>query len=498
MIQYKVGKDSNDFINIIKKKIDSSNSIAFVYGNFNIIHPGHLRILNFANECADYLVVGLADNNQSGVFIDQELRLEAVRSIGFVDFVFILTDPIEDFIRSLKPNIIVKGKEHETRFNIEREVVDEYGGKLLFSSGEIIFSSLDMLKKELYSNHWHNIKKPFDYINRHQLEIQSLLGIINNISDLRVLVIGDLIIDEYITCEALGMSQEDPTIVVTPILEDIFVGGAGIVASHASGLGAKVTYIGISGSDKYADFAKDILSKNNVDVNLIPDTTRPTTLKQRFRVQGKTLLRLNRLKQHDISIEISNKILSLVNEHLKNTNLVIFSDFNYGCLPQSLVDEIISNSNKLNVPMVADSQSSSQNGDISRFKGMMLITPTEHEARIAMRDSSSGLIVLADKLISKSNAKNIFITLGGEGLLVHSPSNAANCLITDQLPALNSSPKDVSGAGDCMLTAAALSMVAGADIWTSAYIGSVASACQVSRVGNTPLTSKELKDELIR
>ena len=183
---------------------------------------------------------------------------------------------------------------------------------------------------------------------------------------------------------------------------------------------------------------------------------------------------------------------------LDKIDLVIFSDFNYGCLPQGLVDQIISSCNKHAVPMVADSQSSSQIGDISRFKNMMLITPTEHEARLAVRDSTSGLVVLAETLRNKANVNHVFITLGAEGVLVHSPDTEKNGLVTDQLPALNNSPKDVSGAGDCMLISTAMALVAGANIWEAAFIGSVAAACQVSRVGNLPLTSNELKEAVAR
>jgi bifunctional ADP-heptose synthase (sugar kinase/adenylyltransferase) len=143
--------------------------------------------------------------------------------------------------------------------------------------------------------------------------------------------------------------------------------------------------------------------------------------------------------------------------------------------------------------MVADSQSSSQVGDISRFRGMRLITPTEYEARLALRDSTSGLVVVADTLQRKAQAEHVFVTLAAEGMLIHS---AHSKLITDQLPAFNAAPKDVSGAGDCMLISAALALVAGASIWESAYLGSVAAACQVGRVGNLPLTASEVIREL--
>jgi bifunctional ADP-heptose synthase (sugar kinase/adenylyltransferase) len=182
---------------------------------------------------------------------------------------------------------------------------------------------------------------------------------------------------------------------------------------------------------------------------------------------------------------------------LEDADLLVFSDFNYGCLPQPLVDELIGHCVRLGVMAVADSQSSSQIGDISRFQGMQLITPTEHEARLSVRDPGSGLTVLAEALHNKAQAGNVFITMGSEGLLIHVPRHAGSGLITtDQLPAFNTAPKDVSGAGDSLLTCASMALVVGANIWESAYLGSVAAACQVGRVGNTPLSAAEVLLEL--
>jgi bifunctional ADP-heptose synthase (sugar kinase/adenylyltransferase) len=181
---------------------------------------------------------------------------------------------------------------------------------------------------------------------------------------------------------------------------------------------------------------------------------------------------------------------------VKEANLLVFSDFNYGCLPQPLVDELAEMCRQYRVMAVADSQSSSQMGDISRFKGMSLITPTEHEARLAVRDPGSGLAHLANSLHSKARAGNVFITMGPEGLLIHSPNSPSGGLITDQLPAFNSAPKDPSGAGDSLLTCSAMALAVGANIWESAYLGSVAAACQVGRIGNQPLSTAEMIEEL--
>ena len=128
--------------------------------------------------------------------------------------------------------------------------------------------------------------------------------------------------------------------------------------------------------------------------------------------------------------------------NLIDTDLLIFSDFNYGALPQDLVDEISKECVKRGIMMVADSQSSSQVGDVSRFKHTALLTPTEREARLALGNYEDGLVVLAEALRKKANALNIAITLGGEGLLIRAGNSNKSQLITDRLPALNSSPKD--------------------------------------------------------
>src|SRR5262249_47490727 len=189
-----------------------------------------------------------------------------------------------------------------------------------------------------------------------------------------------------------------------------------------------------------------------------------------------------------LAAELSEKIAPAV----RDADLMIFSDFNYGCLPQSLVDDIVDCCQQYHVMMVADSQASSQICDLSRFKGMRLLTPTEHEARISVRDMRSGLVVLAETLRKNANASDVLITLGPEGLLIHSPGAEVGTLMTDRLPAFNHSPKDVSGAGDSLLCCASMALAAGANIWQAAYLGSIAAGCQVGRVGNLPLRADDL------
>jgi len=481
---------------LIDRLADGPQRVVFVSGNFNILHPGHLRLLQFARDCGEVLIVGVNADSSPAVTVPAEMRLEGVRAIGIVDYALLLDERPEQFILRLKPAVVVKGKEFEDRRNPEREAVESYGGMLLFGSGEVRFSSLDLLQRELLEANLSPITKPRGFAERHGFTFGDLQQVVRKIAGLRVMVIGDLIVDEYINCEPLGMSQEDPTIVVTPIKQDRFVGGAGIVAAHASGLGADATYFGVTGSDTTASFATERLRRFGVSARLLRDSSRPTTLKQRFRASGKTLLRVSHLRQHDLSRELSEQLYREVTEALHRIDLVMFSDFNYGCLAQGLVDRLIAYCRERNIMMVADSQASSQIGDVSRFHLMRLITPTEHEARLAVRDYTSGLVVLAEALRTRAQAEVVFVTLGAEGLLIHAPASSEDGFMTDQLPAFNTAPKDVSGAGDSLFVCASMALAVGADVWRSAYLGSVGAACQVSRLGNMPITATELLTEL--
>ena len=468
--------------------------IAFVSGNFNVVHPGHLRLLQFAAECADFLVVGVNPDGARGTRLPQQLRLENVKAISMVKYSVLLNEPPEDFLARLRPAVVVKGKEHEDRYNAEQAVVDSYGGKLLFSSGEVRFSSLDLLHREYSEFNLSTINKPLDYPGQHGFSLNDLRKSLRLFNGLKVVVVGDLIVDEYIECDPLGMSQEDPTLVVTPLETTRFVGGAAIVAAHASKLGAEVEYVTVAGWDEPAWFATNKLQEYGVRSAIISDASRPTTLKQRFRAAGKTLLRVSHLRQHDIEPDIAEKIFESIEPHLAGASLLVFSDFNYGCLPQLLVDRLIELAQRHGTTMVADSQASSQLSDISRFNGMKLITPTEREARLALRDFNSGLAVVATELRKKANAENVVVTLGSEGLLVHARNTVE--WMDDRLPAFNAMPKDSAGAGDSFLACASMALCTGADIWQSVYLGALAAACQVARVGNMPLTQAELIAEI--
>lgn len=482
----------------IRRAVPDGAQVVFVSGNFNILHPGHLRLLRFAKECGDVLVVGVQDDAIAGdaALLSEKLRLEGVKSNSWVDYAFIMHVPVADVIGALQPHVVVKGKEHEFEHNPEKEAVAKYGGRLVFGSGEMVFSSVDLLRRELEQPPQSHVALPDEFPARHGFSARDLRRLIGMFGSVRIVVIGDLIVDEYVECDPLGMSQEDPTIVVTPVFEETFLGGAGIVAAHAAGLGAHVDYFTVAGRDQSKIVADQRLAEYGVNGHVLLDDSRPTTLKRRFRARGKTLLRVSHLRQHGLGVDLQGTLLKQMLPLVEQADVLIFADYNYGCLPQPLVDAITDAGRRRGLLMIADSQCSSQIGDVSRFRGMTLLTPTEREARISTHNHEDGLVVLAEALRRQASARNVLLKLGSEGVLVHAELSQNNQWLTDRLPAFSLTPRDPAGAGDSLLATSALALAAGAPLWQAAYLGSIAAACQVDRLGNVPVRSSELHSAL--
>ena len=129
------------------------NKKIFVSGNFNILHPGHLRLLQFAKKLGQSLVVGVNADKIAGkaAYIKQNLRINNIKNLDFVDKVVLIKD-LKKTILSEKPNIIVKGKEFRYETNIEEDLAKKISAELVFSSGNINYSSENLLKNELFEN----------------------------------------------------------------------------------------------------------------------------------------------------------------------------------------------------------------------------------------------------------------------------------------------------------------------------------------------------------
>jgi len=463
----------------------------FVAGNFFVLHPGHIRFLKFAAELGGRLTIGVRSTRPSDRYPTVAERIEALRSVGLANEVVEIQSTLEETLRNLRPDVVVKGREYQSVKNAELEILKDWGGELVFSSGESTYSGAEFLTNGLPAPEPPNFTRPADFARRHDCDYDRLLAITRHFASLKVVVIGDTIVDEYVTCEALGMSREDPTLVISPRHTDRFLGGAGIVAAHSAALGAATRFFSVTGNDPISGYVYEQLNKVGVETYLINDDSRPTTLKKRYRCEGKTLLRVSDLRQHEASAAIQDRMLAELEPAIAEADVLIFSDFSYGCLPQNFVEICSAWAKQRQCVIAADSQSSSQLGDISRYHEMDLVTPTEHELRVALRDQVSGLSTLGKTLLERSKGHGALVTLGASGVLVVTRDHSAD--EADRVPALNRSPVDVSGAGDSLLVVATLALAAGGNIYEAALLGSFAAAIQTSRLGNTPIQVQELQ-----
>jgi rfaE bifunctional protein kinase chain/domain len=466
---------------------------ALVSGKFKVIHSGHIRIFKLARELSNELVVALDVSNLDSS--DIQWRLSVLNSIDFVSRVITYDSNLEEIVFSEKPDIIVKGSEFSQSFNVEESLLSQWGGRLIFSSGDSFFSEKDLIEPLLETQAKKAYPLPSDFMLRHGITTEALSKTVDKFRELKVCVIGDLIVDEFINCHPLGMSQEEPTIVVTPIDSKRFLGGAGIVAAHCASLGADTSLLTVRGADEIGDWGLSKAEEYGVRVTSLIDSTRPTTLKQRFRSGSQTLLKLTHLRQENISTNLELALLEKF-KALKGVDLIIFSDFSYGVLTKKIANEVLSISKKVGMFVAADSQSSSQIGDLSRFEHADLVTSTEREARLELKNESSGLVVLAEKLRSQLNAKNLLLKLGADGVIIHGTDENGEVVSTDQVQALNDAVLDTSGAGDSLLAAAALSLASNATIYEATLLGSLVAAIQVGRIGNTPITISAVMESL--
>lgn len=474
----------------MKEKAD----VVFVSGKFRVIHAGHMRLFRTATDYGHKLVVGI----DTGGLTAEEInwRASILRNIEYVDKVIEYDGDIERILEEIRPDMVIKGHEFRNTENLESKILSTYGGKLVFTSGANFYSESDLMGR----NDFEFIEKlaimPQDFMTRNRITTDRLLRIIHDFSKLRVCVVGDLIIDEFINCHPLGMSQEEPTVVVTPVDKRRFFGGAGIVAAHCKSLGAITSLVTVTGQDEASIWAQGKASEYELESLNVVDTTRLTTLKQRYRSGTQTLLKISHLTQDFLGSEKESELIEKFSKLAVNIDVLILSDFSYGVLSPQIVQQILAIASQHRVFVSADSQSSSQIGNLGKFKDINLISATEREARLELKDNTSGLVVVAESLRKELNSTNLLLKMGGDGVLISAQDQDGKALATDEIAAINKNPIDSSGAGDSMLAGASLALASGATIYEAALIGSVLAGIQVGRLGNVPIAQDTVKSIL--
>lgn len=496
--------DINSISNYIETLKKSGLKIVLCQGHFNTIHPGHIRFLEYADKQGDCLIIAIQGYNyleekNKKIFFNEQDRARGVAALQKVDKVIIFNDQsFLNVINAVKPDVYVRGEEFSDKIDLikdEIELVEKLNGKVVFSSGHIEYATYDFLNDSLLNLSQKKLQTFKETVEKQEIQTTKLNNYIDSFKNLNILVIGDTIIDEYVACDALGMSSEAPVINIREVGKKDFVGGAAVVSRHIKNLGANCHFISVIGDDEPGNLAKKELEEEGIKINLICDNQRQTTFKIRYMVGKQKLLRVSRLHEHHINSKIEKQIINYVDSIAHSLNGIIISDFSYGIITPNLVEEISKIAKLKNIKLFGDSQSSSQIGDILKFNNFDLITPTEREARIALGDKYSGLEKIGTTLIENLNLKNLVLTLGENGFISYQniSENGGKLFKSQHFNALNVNPVDVMGAGDSLLSGLVVGLCAGASLMEASVIGAGIASIAVSKIGNEPIKMEELK-----
>jgi rfaE bifunctional protein kinase chain/domain/rfaE bifunctional protein nucleotidyltransferase chain/domain len=488
---------------IRRKARQAGRVVVHCHGCFDIIHPGHIQHMQYAKSLGDELVVTVsADSHVSkGVdrpLIPDDLRAVSLAALECVDWVYVNSHPTAvELLEELQPDIYVKGKEyeqnHDPRFMAEREMVAKYGGRVVFSSGDVVYSSTALIHA-LEDREAFTDEKILRFREKFDLSGKSLGSLIQKFRGQKVVVVGDYILDRYHFCDATGIAGEGPMMALRQLQSQDFDGGAAVIALHLAGLGANATLVTGLGEDQESHQTEMRLKASGLNIES-SGHRRQLVTKSRYLADQTKLFKVDQGAIDPIDSQAAGEVAEKILAAAQDAAAVVFADFGYGLITESLLERIMPSLRKT-VPILTADVSGRQSS-LLWFKNVDLLCPTEREMRETLHDFSSGLGAAVWNLLSNTGARQAIITLGKQGLVTFSPPERKGDaplgrLASEYLPALSNRVVDPLGCGDALLATASLALACGGSLHAAAYLGSVAAAIEIQQTGNHPLTSEKL------
>lgn len=484
---------------LVKIKSKANKSLIICHGVFDVVHPGHVRHLIYAKSKADILVVSLtADKHiDKGIYrphVPEKIRAFNLAAFEVVDYVIIdkYPTPINN-LKKIKPNFFAKGFEYNSKkinpkTQLEIETLKKFGGQIIFTPGDVVYSSTKLL-----TNHLPDIKyeKLSSLMKDHNITIEHLKRVLQNFKKLKVHVVGDTIVDTYTEGTFIGGQTKTPTISILYEKHTDYVGGAGIVAKHLKAAGANVIFTSVLGNDELSKYVIKDIKKDKIKFNTIIDNSRPTVNKNAIISSGYRLLKIDKIDNSSISQEILEKIT----KNIKNEkcNGLLLSDFRHGIFNKLTIEKILHSIPK-KIFKAADSQVASRWGNIIEFPNFDLITPNEREARFALADQDSTVGTLSSILYEKTKYKNLIMKLGQKGVFCSSNSKNDNTYFS--LDSFAETIVDPVGAGDALIAYSSLSLMMKEKLPVASILGSLAAAVECELDGNIPVKVNDVLKKL--
>jgi rfaE bifunctional protein kinase chain/domain/rfaE bifunctional protein nucleotidyltransferase chain/domain len=503
-----IEKISPNIVNL-KKKLDylkkKGKKIILCHGVFDVLHYGHVLHFEEAKKLGDILVVSVTSDKfvnkgPNRPIFNLETRMRMLSSIKDIDFVIANNNqtPI-DLIKNLKPNIYCKGKDYinnskDLTGNIKKEInaIKSVGGKIHYSVTEMMSSSKIINQTSLNLNpsqqKFINKIKNSNYVNNDD----KILSVFESFSNLKVLIVGETIIDQYVFCESLGKSGKEPVLVLRDLYSEKYLGGAAAIANNISDFCASVKIMSCIGQKKEEkNFIQNKLKKN-IKTFFLSKKNSPTIIKRRYldeinktKVLGVYSINDQPLDKREELI-FRNKLIKEIKKH----DLVIVSDYGHGLISKNLAKEIIKKSKFLAVNTQVNSSNIGYHV-ISKYKGANFITVNETELRHELRDKNSKITDLIKKISNNLKCKFVTATCGDEGAFIYNRLTKK----INRSPAFANKVVDKVGTGDTMMTLIALSLYKKINMDFAMFISSLAAA---ENINNFATKKNLIKTNLIK
>ena len=473
------------------------NTVIMCHGTFDVVHPGHIRHLLFAKSKADILIASLTADmhiakGNMRPYVPEDLRAINLAALEMVDYVVIDRDPTPlKNLSILRPDLFAKGYEYtagsiNTKTQEEISVIEGYGGELIFTPGDIVYSSSALIELSPPSI---TVEKLMILMAAEEIKFSQLRRVLENLNGIKIHVVGDTIVDSYTYCTMIGGMTKTPTMSVRLDKKVNYTGGAAVVAKHLRAAGADVTFSTILGNDEYKDFIINDLNACGVNVKPIIDPTRPTTNKNAIVAESYRLLKVDTLDNRSITEKMQDVLIRQIEE--TSAQAIVFSDFRHGIFNRDTIP-LLSAAIPSNVFKVADSQVASRWGNILEFQGFDLLTPNEREARFALGDQDSVVRPLARELYRQSACKSLFLKCGSRGMMVYRSLNENDMRAFFVIESFAERVVDAVGAGDALLAYSTLAMVSTKNEVISAILGSIAAGIECEHEGNWLVTPDQI------
>lgn len=468
-------------------------TIALCHGVFDLVHPGHIIHLEQAKEMADVLVVSITAakyvrKGPGRPCFDDDMRMKFLAALECVDYVMLSEGyTVDDIIEAVEPDIYVKGEEYAKaedditgKISEEKALVEAHGGRLGFTTGQV-FSSTKLINtamsglSEEVREYMVNFKKKYS--------MEDIREYAAKIQELKVLVVGDVIIDKYTYCNVQGMMSKDMGYSARLKKSEEYLGGAVAVARHISSFTNQVTLMSMTGDEK--DIQKYIHTEldGQMDLRLVHSPSFPTIVKQRYlmkntkREEYRKIFAINNIPENGTYGEEEHReFKELLKEKIAEYDVVFLCDFGHGLVDKEIIDIVQTKAKYLMLNCQTNSSNKGMN-IITKYTRADVFTLDQQELKLAFPEYASD---------EEKELRELSKHLKGKGCLTRGSLGAYGISedIIHDCPAFTLNVKDTIGAGDAFFSVAGLFMAAGADVEVGTFVGNIAGALGANIVGN--------------